>query len=264
MASENIIPLDQLLAPISEENPVGIDIREDTAQNSPYYTIKDARNAARAAERNYMFDSDNSESDIEWRKIIELAPDMLQNQAKDLEIASWYTEALIRRYGYQGLRDGFQLIKGLIELYWNDLYPLPDEDGIETRVACLTGLNGEGAEGVLIAPIRNVYITEGTEPGPFNYWKYQQVLEVEKIIDEEAKKEKASKLGFSHEDVDRAVAESSEAFYVNLLDDLTEAIETYRTLGSMLDEYCGINDSPPTSNIVNILEDCLGTVKHNR
>ncbi len=262
MASENIIPLDQLLAPISEENPVGIDIREDTAQNSPYYTIKDARNAARAAERNYMFDSDNSESDIEWRKIIELAPDMLQNQAKDLEIASWYTEALIRRYGYQGLRDGFQLIKGLIELYWNDLYPLPDEDGIETRVACLTGLNGEGAEGVLIAPIRNVYITEGTEPGPFNYWKYQQVLEVEKIIDEEAKKEKASKLGFSHEDVDRAVAESSEAFYVNLLDDLTEAIETYRTLGSMLDEYCGINDSPPTSNIVNILEDCLGTVKH--
>lgn len=262
MASEEIIPLDQLLAPISEESSAGIDIREDAAQNSPYYTIKDARNAARAAERNNMFDSDTSEADAEWRKILELAPDILQNQAKDLEIASWYTEALIRRFGYQGLRDGFKLIKGLIELYWDDLYPLPDEDGIETRVASLTGLNGEGAEGVLIAPIRNVSITEGSDPGPFNYWKYQQVLEVEKIIDEEAKKDKASNLGFSNEDVERAVAESSETFYVNLCDDLSEAIDAYRALGSLLDEHCGINDSPPTSNIINILEDCLGAVKH--
>lgn len=262
MASDEIIPLDQLLAPISEENAVGTDIREDAAQDSAYYTIKDARNAARAAERNNMFDSDTSESDAEWRKILDLAPDILQNRAKDLEIASWYTEALIRRYGFQGLRDGFKLIKGLIELYWDGLYPLPDEDGLETRVASLTGLNGEGAEGVLITPIRNVYITEGSDPGPFNYWKYQQVLEVEKVIDDEAKREKASKLGFSNDDVERAVAESSESFYVNLSDDISEAIETYRAAGALLDEHCGINDSPPTSNIINILQDCLGAVKH--
>lgn len=262
MASEEIIPLDQLLAPISDDSAVGIDPRDNSAQDSPYYAIKDARNAARAAERNNMFDSDTSEADAQWQKILDLAPDILQNQAKDLEIASWYTEALIRRFGYQGLRDGFKLIKGLIEQYWDDLYPLPDEDGLETRVAPLTGLNGEGAEGVLIAPIRNVDITEGGEPGPFNFWKYQQVLEVEKIIDEEAKQEKASNLGFGNEDVERAVAESSEAFYINICDDLSEATSVYRGVSALLDEHCGINDSPPTSNIINILEDCLGAVKH--
>ncbi len=262
MASEEIIPLDQLLAPVSEDNKVGEDIRESASQNSSYYTIKDARNAARAAERNNMFDNDTSEADSQWRKILELAPDILQNQAKDLEIASWYTEALIRHYGYPGLRDGFKLIKGLIDQYWDGIYPLPDEDGIETRVASLTGLNGEGAEGVLITPIRNVYITEGSEPGPFNFWKYQQVLEVEKVIDEEAKREKADKLGFGMDDVDRAVADSSESFYIDLCDDLSEAITTYRDVGALLDEHCGINDSPPTSNIINMLEDCLGAVKH--
>ncbi|RDH83840.1 MAG: type VI secretion system protein TssA [endosymbiont of Galathealinum brachiosum] len=262
MASEEIIQLDSLLQPISEDNPVGDDIREDSSPTSAYYSIKDARNAARAAERNNMFDGDSSEADDQWRKILELAPDILQNNAKDLEVASWYTEALIRRYGFQGLRDGFRLIHGLIDQYWDNLYPLPDEDGVETRVASLTGLNGEGAEGVIIAPIRNVLITQGNEPGPFSLWKYQQALEVEKIIDEEAKSDKASKLGFSNEDVERCVSESSEEFFVNICDDVSISIDTYREIGSMLDEYCGINDAPPISNIINILTESQGAINH--
>lgn len=262
MASEQIIPLEQLLEPISTDSPVGTDIRENASPTSPYYAIKDARNAARAAERNNIFDNDTSEADTHWRKILELAPEILTNQAKDLEIASWYVEALVRRHGFQGLRDGFKLIYGLINNFWNDLYPLPDEDGIETRVASLTGLNGEGAEGVLIAPIRNVYITQGSSCGPYNYWMYQQALDVEKILDESNKREKAAKLGFSNEDVERAVSESSEQFYIDLVEDTAQAIETFREIGRILDEYCGINDSPPTSNIINILTDCLGAIKH--
>ncbi len=262
MASEEIIQLDTLLEPISDDNPVGYDIREDSSPTSAYYAIKDARNAARAAERNNMFDGDSSEADDQWRKILNLAPDILQNNAKDLEVASWYTEALIRRYGFQGLRDGFKLIQGLIDQYWDNLYPLPDEDGVETRVASLTGLNGEGAEGVLITPIRNVELTQGNEPGPFSFWKYSQALDVEKIIDEEAKADKAAKLGFSNEDVERAVSESSEIFFVDIRDDITTCMETYKEIGRVLDEYCGINDAPPTSNITNMLEDCLGAVNH--
>ena len=62
-----------------------------------------------------MFAKENSEANDHWRKVAELAPDILKNQAKDLEIASWLTESLVRRYGFQGLRDGFKLIHGLIE-----------------------------------------------------------------------------------------------------------------------------------------------------
>ncbi len=262
MSSEQVIPLQELLDPISEESAVGIDIREDGSAGSSYNTVKDARSAARAAERNNMFDSNNSEADEEWRKVIEQAPEILKNEAKDLEIACWYTEALLRRHGFQGLRDGFQLIEGLLQQYWEDLYPLPDEDGVETRVAALTGLNGEGAEGVLIAPIRNVNFTQGGEPGPFNFWKYQQALDVEKTIEEEAKSEKAAKLGFSNDDVERAVADSSDDFIIDLVDDLEQALSAYRSIGSLLDEYCGTQDSPPNSNIINALEDSLGAVKH--
>lgn len=262
MPSEEIIPLENLLKPISEDNPAGEDIRMDTSPSSVYYAIKDARNAARAAERNNMFDGNSTEAEDQWRKILELAPDIIQNHAKDLEVACWYTEALIRRYGFQGLRDGFTLIHQLIEQYWDNLYPLPDEDGVETRVAALTGLNGEGAEGVLIAPMRNVELTQGSEPGPFSFWKYQQALEIEKIIDEEIKTDKAAKLGFSVSDVDRAVAESSESFFVNIRDDVSQSIETCRKTSQLLDEYCGVEYSPPISNITGVLEECLGTINH--
>jgi len=262
MASPEIVDIDSLLEPISEDNPAGSDIREDSSPTSPFYAIKDARNAARAAERNSLFDGGSSEADENWRKIMELAPDILKNNAKDLEIASWYTEALVRRYGFQGLRDGFTLLRGLIENYWDDLYPMPDEDGLETRVAPLIGLNGEGAEGVLIAPIRNAPITEGTSTGPYNFWQYQQALDVQKITDEEQRAEKAAKVGFSIEDIEKAVAESSDSFYVDLLHDLEHCIDEYSKASDMLDQHCGIHEAPPTSNILGVLKDCLGAVKH--
>ena len=262
MASPEIVDIDRLLEPVSDEHPAGNDIREDASPSSPFYSIKDARNAARMAERNSMFDGGSSEADDNWRKTMELAPDIIQNHAKDLEIASWYTEALLRRYGYQGLRDGFKLIRRLIEDYWEGLYPLPDEDGVETRVAPLTGLNGEGAEGVLIAPVRNVALTEGNSVGPFNFWQYQQALDIQKILDEEQRAERVAKIGFSVDDIDKAVAESAESFYVDLVDDLEQCIEEYSRISQLLDEHCGVHEAPPTSNILGVLRDCLGAVKH--
>ena len=262
MPSEAIIDISSLLEPVSEDNPVGNDIREDSSPSSVYYTIKDARNSARAAERNSMFDGGSSEADENWRKILELAPGILKNNAKDLEIASWYTEALIRRYGFPGLKAGFSIIKQMIEKYWDNLYPLPDEDGIETRVSSLTGLNGEGSEGVLIAPIRNANITDDVQPGPFNFWQYTQALDIQKITDDNSRAEKTNKLGFNIEDIENVVAGSSESFFFELKNDVVACLADYRDISKMLDEHCGNMDAPPTSNIINTLEDTLGVINH--
>jgi type VI secretion system protein ImpA len=262
MATPEIVDINGLLQPVSEDSPAGGDIRADASPTSPYYSIKDARNAARAAERNSMFDGVSTEATESWRKVMALAPDILKSQSKDLEVACWYTEALVRRHGFQGLRDGFSLIRQLIEQYWDNLYPMPDEDGMETRVAPLAGLNGEGAEGVLIAPIRNVNITEGTSTGPFNYWQYQQALDVQKITDEEQRAAKSAKLEFTLDDIERAVNESSEQFYVDLRDDAQEALNEFRKASRLLDGHCGTHHAPPSSNIVTALENSLGAIKH--
>lgn len=262
MASSSLIDLETLLAPIADDSPSGSDCRESPSPTSNYQIIKSARNAARAVERNNIFGGADQEAEEHWRKVIELAPTIIAKESKDLEVASWYAEAMIRRQEFRGLRDVFKLIHGLIEQYWDQLYPMPDEDGIETRVSPLSGLNGEGAEGVLIAPIRNTLITEGSSIGPFSYWQYQQALEIHRISDHISQEEKAKKLGFSIEDVEKAISESSSEYITDLRDDLSESIESYRQISQSLDERCGTYDAPPTSNIINILEECHSAVLH--
>jgi type VI secretion system protein ImpA len=261
MASTANIDIDRLLKPISEESPVGANIREDNSPSSPYQTIKTVRSEARAAERNNIFDGDNNEADECWRKILELAPPILEDLSKDLEIASWYTEALLRRYSFSGLRDGFELIFRLIERYWADVYPAPDddEDGIEAKTAPLAGLNGEGSEGVLIAPIRSAQLTQ--EDG-YSLWQYQQALDIHRLPDEAARQEKSSKLGFSLDQIEKSVAESSDIFFIDLRDDVSACIELYRKTSQLLDQHCGTNKAPPTSNILNVLDECLSAINH--
>lgn len=262
MASAALIDVASLLEPVSAESPAGADLRKDVSPKSAYSMVRDARKAARAAERMNVFDSNNSEADEQWRRVLDVAPKIIKIQSKDLEVACWYTEALIRKAGFQGLRDGFSLIRQLIERFWDGLYPLPDEEGIDTRVAPIAGLNGEGAEGVLLAPIRSTNITEKNPPGPFSLWQYKQALDVQRIADGAARAAQASKIGYTVEDVQRAVDSSSETFYVNLRDDVATCLAEFKQISNLLDQHCGTHKSPPTSNIINLLTEVLSVIGH--
>ena len=262
MASATNIDIDKLLEPIAEDNPVGTDIRQDQKPDSIYQQIKQARMSARAAERSNMYDKNNNEAIEHWRNISLLAPEIISKYSKDLEISSWYIEAQVRLNGFQGLRSCLKLTRELIEQYWDSIYPLPDEDGMLIRVAPLAGLNGEGAEGVLMAPIRNIPITEGGQPGPFSYWQYQQARDVQKITDPDIRSENAARNGFSLDDIETAVNQSSETFYINLRDAITDCISEYKKISQLLDERCETHEAPPTSNMIAVLEQCLGAVNH--
>jgi type VI secretion system protein ImpA len=262
MPSPLLLDIDSFLQPIAADNATGNDLRTDISPKSDYSLLRDARKAARAAERMNIFDSNSTDADEQWRKVLELAPKILKTQAKDLEVACWYTEALIRKAGFQGLRDGFAILQQLIERYWDGLYPQPDEEGIETRTAPIAGLNGEGAEGVLLAPIRSTCITERIPPGPFSLWQYKQALDVQRVSDETSRNEQAAKAGFTLDAIQKAVNLSSEAFYLDLRDDVSSCLETYQRISQLLDERCGAQHSPPTSNIVNLLRETLGVINH--
>ena len=89
--------------------------------------MKDARFAASDAERNiergFAEESDAQSAEEASRKGWELiagrGPELIAKTAKDLEVASWLTEALLRRHQLAGLRDGLKLLDGLIERYWD-------------------------------------------------------------------------------------------------------------------------------------------------
>jgi type VI secretion system protein ImpA len=261
MASTPIIDIDELLQPISEAQPQGSDAREDGPAYALYSQLKDARNKARSAERASLFDPDQASNILnEWRPILSIAPSLLQQHTKDLEVAAWLIEALIRFHDFAGLRDGIALARGLVEKYWDTLYPLPDEDGLETKVAPLAGLNGDSSEGTLLAPIRNTPITPDTASGCFSFWQYQQARDADKIADPDKKEEKEQALGFSLRAIEAAVSDGSSNFFRDLVDDLEQAVNDFRSMNDTLRKHCG-HQAPPYSLILETLEEVLRSVR---
>ena len=268
MASPELLDFAQLLEPIPGENPAGKPLREDFSPTSVYHQIKDARAAARAAERSVVFDDEQSESQssrADWKAILKLGPKVIAEESKDLEITAWLTEALVREHGYAGLRDGFRLIRELAELFWDDLYPLPDEDGVITRVAPVTGLNGEEADGVLITPIANVPITaEGTYRG-LTVSDYQQASDLEQVADPDKRAQRIDQGAVTMQMFDKAVLETPPESFRELLEDLTQCSEEFGKLCAVMEEKCGEGEdgyplAPPSSNIRGALQSARETL----
>src|SRR5207302_8034135 len=124
----------KLLEPIPGDVPTGEDLRADSSPSSLYYQIKDARSACRVAERQAVSVGDES-ARPDWRPVLRHAQKALAERTKDLEVVAFLIEALVRLNGYAGLRDGLRLARELVERYWGGLYPMPDEDGLQTRLA---------------------------------------------------------------------------------------------------------------------------------
>jgi len=55
--------------------------------------------------------------------VIKLTSDALANKSKDLQLAVWLTEALLKQEGFSGFRAGFNFIQNLLETFWDGLYP---------------------------------------------------------------------------------------------------------------------------------------------
>ncbi|MFT9258476.1 MAG: type VI secretion system ImpA family N-terminal domain-containing protein, partial [Acetobacter sp.] len=172
-----------LLLPINEHSPAGDDVRSDYSPASLYYKLRDARADARAAERAGDASPGDAIAPPEWRDVQKISSQILLEKAKDLEAAAWLAESLVRSDGLVGLTFGASVIQGLVERYWDHLYPMPDEDGMETRVAPLTGLNGEGGDGTLIQPLRKLELFKDRNGEPVMLFQYEQSAELQTIAD---------------------------------------------------------------------------------
>ena len=251
--------IQSLLNPIDGENPCGVDLRETSSED--YQTLKDARRSIASLVRARKFDNDASgEINAHWQTIYQLAPDVLKKQSKDLEVAAWFTEAALKLNGYTGLKDAFELNEALVAQYFDNIYPLPDEDGIETRVYPLIGLNGEDGNGTLILPLKNVPLSEDYHL-PFTFNLYSRCLEAENISDPEAKRLRLDEIGLSLDAINAQVHASSDDFYRQMIDDLEAALNHFNGMTRLLDEKCGLSDSPPSSAIKKSLESVLTAIK---
>ena len=268
MGSPEVLDFDRLLASIPGENPAGEDPRQDFSPVSTYREVRARRSEARQAERTMVYDDDESSGPpADWRPILDLGAKLLAEEAKDLEAASLVIEALVRREGIAGLRDGFRLARELCERFWDNLYPLPDEEGVITRVAPLSGLNGEDSDGLLAGPISRFPITGGSTAGQFSAVDHQAALELERIEDPSRRAARMEQPDtVSLQMFELAVSATPVEFVQNLLEDLSDCSQEFESLCGLLEEKCGEDErgfslAPPSSNIRNALRECRELVE---
>lgn len=251
------IDMDALLAPIEGDAAVGADLREDFGAQSPYYRLRDARAEARAAER--QADADPTADFAmpqQWRQVRDLALAALTGKSKDLEVAAWLTEAMVRIDGPRGLAAGAHLLSGLAGAFWDDgLFPLPDEDGIPTRVAPVTGLNGEGGDGTLAQPLRKLALFPRPDGSTMAFWQYQQSAALATM--EAARAQQRIEAGAIPMDtVEKEARAAGSRHFGALRDNLRAALAEWTAMGEALDAKAGM-DGPPTRAVRELLEELL-------
>ncbi|WP_417359409.1 type VI secretion system protein TssA [Gallaecimonas pentaromativorans] len=252
----SLFDFDALMASISEDSPCGVDLREDESPVSPYFTLKDIRSQARAIERQAVLEEDY-QPPSQWRDLSQQIPDIVSGQSKDLELVTWLIEAWCREYGFWGLKDGFLLAANLIEQYWDQLYPMPDEEGIATRLAPLVGLNGLDAEGALIQPLLSIPLFFGQSFGPFATWHCEQAAEINRL-DKDKAEQKIKAGAASFEQINQTVKEMPASELAALADHIEGAQAAFKRLSDAMDNAS--QEPQPTTQITKALQRCRDTL----
>ena len=244
-----IIDLEPLLAPILDNGAgVGDDLRSGADPESLYLTLKDWRAEARSAEREASAAEDPDSPPLAaglryWHDILDLSQRVLTGASKDLEVAGWLTEALVRISSFTGLAAGLELLTRLVEDYWEaGLYPVEDEDGVEARLAPLFGLLGRGMIGALIQPVKMLPLSNRSSMDTAALWLLESAQAAPpRSEDPETRDRLQAKQAEQLDSLNQAVAGSSPDFLreihagalasLTMLDRLMDAIDARTDAG---------------------------------
>ncbi len=253
-----VIDLDALLKPISDENPSGENLR--------FSALYDEIREARRADEDLPLGQWQTELKIsDFPKVISLSTSALTNQSKDLQIATWLAEALVKVHGFTGLRDSLKLMSGLQDKFWETLYPEIDEGDMEGRANAVAWMDSNAAFAVKSAPIIG---GAGYSYADFEDSKRYDIPDNIDTLDStdqaryrelQAEADQKNKVTTSR--WSKAKSVSKRAFY----EELNVAIEECRIeiaeLNRVIEEKYDINQAPGLNNLKKTLDEIQSVVK---
>ncbi|RFP18369.1 MULTISPECIES: type VI secretion system protein TssA [unclassified Duganella] len=121
----------QLLQPISAAQPCG----EDVAFSAEVDQIAQARVHDDPTLDQGEWISALREAD--WPLVASRSAGMIASRSKDMRLAVWLAEAFAKTRGLRGLGDGYAVLSGLCEHYWDGMYPGADDGDYEQRIGNL-------------------------------------------------------------------------------------------------------------------------------
>jgi len=227
-----------VLDPIPGDNPSGEDVR----YTDIYERIKEARRA------DDLLDQGDWQREVkksDWDQVITVSTDALRTKTKDLQIAAWLTEALIKKEGFGGLDQGLIVITAFLKEFWDTLYPLPEEGDLEYRIGPLEFMNDK-----ISVSIRDIPLTDPKTTDAYSWHDWQ-----------ESRQEKKEQDKILAEDFDVAVSRSPRDFFINLARQADACMEAFTGLDALVDEKFG-SDAPRLSELSKAIEDCQHVINN--
>lgn len=250
---DELLDLAALLAPLPEGDGAGVDLREDYSPASIYQKLRDARSEARAEERARDSDGEGEGGVAEgWREVRRLAITALETQSKDLEVAAFLTEALVRQAGLAGLSAGARLLAGLLNNFWDAIHPLPDEDGLEGRAAPLGGLAGGESDGTVMQALRRVGLFRRPSGDLLSIYQYEAAHQTAGLADE-ARREQRFAQGVLALDTVENEARFDRAGLRATAAEAQSARAAWQEFQDALDTHFG-SEAPPSRRVAELLD----------
>jgi type VI secretion system protein ImpA len=245
MPSPQVIDLEALLAPIPGENPAGQDVMYEGTHDA----IKEAR---RADDGLSLGEWSRDVKVADWSAVIALAQEALATKSKDLQVAAWLVEALVKRHGFAGLRDGLCMLWELQQRFWPSLYPTIEDGDLEARVLLLEGLNKN-----LAAAVKDVPVTQGRNGENYSWFRWEESRMVDNLgrRDQAAMAEAIADGKITGEQFTKAVEATPLTYYRTLFDDLQQSWEAYSRLEQVVDEHFG-REAPSLAEVRTAVDNC--------
>jgi type VI secretion system protein ImpA len=240
---------DDLLNPIPGGNPCGENLR----YTAVYDKIKEARREEDDAPQG---DWQRERKTADYPLVLKLAQEALASRSKDLQIAVWLTEALIKTESFAGLRAGLDLIQGLIESFWDCLYPEVEDGDLDLRAAPLDWLGSR-----MDSTLRSLPITRTG----LNWYQFREARSVGYEQDaadaakQEAREAAIAEGKITGEDWDQAFHATPRAFYIEMESTIDGILETLETLSGICADKFG-DASPSFGPMRTTLEEIRHTV----
>ena len=229
MGAPDTLDFEALLRPIPGEKPAGESVRYEGV----YDSIQESR---REDDVLPMGDWQRDVKVADWDTVIELATDALCEKSKDLQLATWLTEALLRKHGVVGLRDGIRLVRELHEIYWDGLFPEVEDGDLEFRAGVLQWLNEK-----LPPFIRQIVVTRADALLTWYQWEESRQVDNLGRQNPDAMQAAIAEGKITGEQFDKAVEATPRQFYEELFEALGQTKDEVEALEKIVDEKFGRN-----------------------
>ncbi|WP_309985302.1 type VI secretion system protein TssA [Herbaspirillum seropedicae] len=221
--------IEPLLNPINDNAPAG----EDLSFTADLDAIAEARRFDDPTLDQGEWVIDIKEAD--WPFVEQHCARLLEGRSKDLRLAVWYSEAACKTRGLRGLGDGFLLVAGLFDRFWDNMYPQSEEGDHDQRVGNLTWLLARS-----VAMSREIALTEG-RGSAYSLIDFEaartRAANAERIANEGGQPEEGVKLAV----MEAARKRSSHAFYEAMLADSQYCVQALEQLEKSVDARLGVN-----------------------